>query len=194
MSDRADVVRRLAELAVRFGANVQPGQIVGGLVVRRQGGAHAGDRARGIPRRRALGRRPVLRRHRQARAARARGRGHARLHPALAARPPALALRRARRPRRARQGRRPPARSTTSTLLVPAATSFPGCPRAAASSTTSTTNWTIVPGPTEPWAQVVYPDLDRRRRARPALAGSPAHVPPGRGRPGAPPGSSAWRS
>ena len=29
MSDRADVVRRLAELAVRFGANVQPGQIVG---------------------------------------------------------------------------------------------------------------------------------------------------------------------
>ena len=70
MRDYADLTRRLADLVVGFGANVQPGQIVGDHDLHRQGGAHPRGRARRLRARRALGRRPLVRPVGQARAAR----------------------------------------------------------------------------------------------------------------------------
>ena len=46
-----------------------------------------------------------------------------------------------------------------------------------------TTSWTIVPAPTRAWAEAVYPELEPGRRVRAALGGRRAHLPPRRGRP-----------
>ena len=69
------------------GANVQPGQLVGVSAFARPGGAGAGGRRGGLPARREVRRRPLLRPVREARPDRARRPRHARLRPGLAAAP-----------------------------------------------------------------------------------------------------------
>ena len=49
--------------------------------------------------------------------------------------------------------------STTSTPRAPGATCCPSSRRPASSSTSATTNWTIVPYPTAAWARQVHPDV-----------------------------------
>ena len=41
-----------------------------------------------------------------------------------------------------------------------------------------TTSWNIVPVPTRSWAELVYPELDRRGGVREAVGGRGAHLPP----------------
>ena len=103
---------KLAELAV-FGANVQPGQLVAVTSYIGKEDVTRTDRARGLRARREVRRRRLLRPVGEARAGPARGRGHARLRPAVDARTPPLPLRRARRahlalrPARSARARRP---------------------------------------------------------------------------------------
>ena len=72
-------LRRYAELAVRVGANVQPGQDVVVTVPRRARGDRASGGSRGVPRRRSARRRPLLRSARPPRSDRARPGGRARV-------------------------------------------------------------------------------------------------------------------
>ena len=136
---------KLADLAV-FGANVQPGQLVAVTSFIGKEDAHPQDRARGVPAGREVRRRPLLRPVGQARAHRARGRGHARLRPALDARAAAPPLRRARGAHHALRPARARLRSTGSIPLVRDATSSRTCPRRARSSTACTTSWCDRPG------------------------------------------------
>ncbi len=158
MSDRADVVRRLAELAVRFGANVQPGQIVGitsyvgkeeltRAIAREayRAGAHWVD---------VLYFDDIVKRERLAHAP----------DESLDFIPPWLGE------RLLWLAEEHAARVTMSGPQAPGALDdidaaragrdlLPWLPESSRVVNECKTNWTIVPGPTEPWARIVYPDL-----------------------------------
>ena len=132
----------------RFGANVQPGQIVAVGSEPGKESLDPRDRRERLPPRRALRGRHLLRPVRQARAAAARAGGHARVRAAVVrradarARRPALRADRAHRPGGARPARRPRPRARRPR---PAAVR---CTRPAQVVNDRTTNWTIVPCPT----------------------------------------------
>jgi aminopeptidase len=158
VSDRADVVRKLAELAVRFGANVQRGQIVGissyvgkeeltRAIAREayRAGAHWVD---------VLYFDDIVKRERLAHAS----------DESLDFIPPWL-------PERLLWlAEEHAARVTLSGPQAPGALDdidaaragrdlLPWLPESSRVVNECKTNWTIVPGPTEPWARIVYPDL-----------------------------------
>jgi aminopeptidase len=158
VSDRADVVRKLAELAVRFGANVQRGQIVGissyvgkeeltRAIAREayRAGAHWVD---------VLYFDDIVKRERLAHAS----------DESLDFIPPWLAE------RLLWLAEEHAARVTLSGPQAPGALDdidaaragrdlLPWLPESSRVVNECKTNWTIVPGPTEPWARIVYPDL-----------------------------------
>ncbi len=158
MSDRADVVRRLAELAVRFGANVQPGQIVGVTsYVGKEELTHAIAReayragARWVD---VLYFDDLVKHERLAHAA----------EDTLDFVPPWL------RERLLWLSGEHAARVSLSGPQAPGALDdidparagrdlLPWLPESGRVVNERTTNWTIVPGPTELWARTVYPDL-----------------------------------
>jgi aminopeptidase len=159
VSDRADVVRRLAELAVRFGANVQPGQIVG---VSSYPGKEELTRAIAQEAYRAGARwvdvvyfDDLVKHERLALAAEG----------TLDFIPPWMSDRLLwlTDERAARVGLSGPQAPGAFDDIDPARAGrdlLPWLPESGRVVNGRTTNWTIVPGPTEGWARAVYPDLD----------------------------------
>ena len=164
MSEADRYTAALAELVVRLGANVQPGQIVALASEPGKEALGPGDRGGRLRRRRQVRRPDGVRRLPQACPRAARRARHAR-----------ATSRRGwvsgcwRWANSARRGSRCPGRwRPTPRRRRPGADR----PRHAAAgprvdegrSTTRTTNWTIVPCPTPAWAKLVHPGWSRRRR------------------------------
>jgi aminopeptidase len=159
VSDHADVTRRLAELAVRFGANVQPGQIVAvGSYVEKE------ELTRAITREAYLaGARWVdvlyFDDHvKHARLAHAAEDTLDFVPPWLSDRLLWLADEHA-----ARIGLSGPQAPGAFDDIEPARAGrdlLPWLPESSRVVNESKTNWTIVPGPTEAWARAVYPELE----------------------------------
>ena len=112
--DRAGELARRPRRARRLRRERPGGPVRRRHELRREGGADAQGRAGRVPPRREVRRRPLLRPVDQAPAHRARVRGLARLHPALAPRAPELPLRRARGAHHALRPARADARSKAS--------------------------------------------------------------------------------
>lgn len=160
MRDHADLTRRLAELAVRFGANVQPGQVVGvGSYVGKE------ELTRAVAREAyAAGARWVdviyyddlVKHERLARA----------VEDSLDFIPPWMSERLLwlSDERAARIGLSGPQAPGAFDDIEPARAGrdlLPWLPESSDVVNGRTTNWSIVPGPTANWAQAVYPHLEQ---------------------------------
>jgi len=153
------LVERFAELIVGFGANVQPGQVVGvgaepgkEQLARAIAGAayRAGAKFVDVS---------LLRHARQTRTDPARARGHARVRAALV-RPAGARVRRAARRAHRVDGRRCAGRARRLDPVRAGRDQLPAVKEVAEVVNQQTTNWTAAPCPTPAWAALVHPELD----------------------------------
>ena len=155
----AEAVDRLAELAVRFGANVQRGQIV---AIGTEPGKEELTRALAVARLQGAGRGSSTSRPSTCTSS-GRGSCTPRRTPSTSCRTGTASAcsRSASSARRASASpaRSPPGCSTTSIRRAPAATSCRSSRRPAKVVNERTTNWTAIPCPTPAWAQLVFADL-----------------------------------
>ena len=154
-------VRNLAELAVRLGANVQPGQVVG---VSSEPGKEVARPRRGRGRRTRPGARfvdvSVFDVHVKRMRALYAPRDTLGVRAALVRRAHAGAGRDARRHDRARRARWRRASWPTSIPRRWGETCSRACGSRSQVVNDRTVNWSVIPAPTLGWAQTVYPDLD----------------------------------